>query len=106
MKRFCFFMQCVGLIMFLVGGAAIDGKNQIISIGVMVIGGIVLFLFFRLERVLYFGEEFPMYYRLERAGLIVDTDEWKEVQEEKMLKLLETEGEADAGPETDMGQAL
>lgn len=106
MKRLCFFMQCVGLTMFLVGGAAMDGNNQAISLCVMVVGGILLFLFFRLERTLYFGEEFPMYYRLERAGLIIDTDEWKEVQEEKMLRLMEEEGEADAGPKTDHGQAI
>lgn len=106
MKRLCFFMQCVGLTMFLVGGAAMDGNNQAVPICVMVIGGILLFLFFRMEKVFYFGEEFPMYYRLERAGLIIDTDEWKEMQEEKLLRLMEEEGVADAGSETDYGQAL
>ena len=104
MRKFFFIMQCIGLTMFLVGGAAMDGEGQIIPVLVMIAGGIILFLFYRLENAFYFGEEFPMYYRLERAGLIIDTDEWKEVQEEKMLQMMKEE--KDAKPETDHGQAI
>lgn len=106
MRVFFFIMQCVGLTMALVGGAAMDEDSKVIPVCMMAVGGLLLFLFLRLEKAFYFGEEFSMYYRLEQAGLIIDTDEWKEVQEEKLLQMMEEGGETDAGSEADIGQAL
>ena len=47
-----------------------------------------------------------MYAQLEAAGLIRDTEEWKEQQEQKYRKMMEQGGESDADGQTDPGQAL
>lgn len=47
-----------------------------------------------------------MYAQLEEAGLILDTEEWKELQEQKYQKMMEQEGEADAGRKADYGKTL
>ena len=47
-----------------------------------------------------------MYAQLEAAGLIRDTEEWKEQQEQKYRKMMEQEGGSDADGQADTGQAL
>lgn len=47
-----------------------------------------------------------MYAQLEEAGLIRDTEEWKELQEQKYRKIMEQGGESDADGQADHGQAL
>ena len=47
-----------------------------------------------------------MYAQLEAAGLIRDTEEWKEAQAQKYRKMMEQGGESDADRQKDPGQAL
>lgn len=47
-----------------------------------------------------------MYAQFEEAGLIVGTEEWEKLQEQKDRQMMEQEGDGDAGREKDSGQAV